>query len=45
VIHRGRQVIVTTPRRREQLTVWRRALPLVVTPAAIDGVRRRVVDD
>lgn len=44
-IYRGRRVVVTTPRRRDELTVWRRALPLLVPPGAIDELRRRTVDD
>ena len=43
-VHRGRRVVVTTPRRREELTVWRQALPLLVPPGAIDDLRRRTVE-
>jgi diacylglycerol kinase (ATP) len=43
-VHRGRRVVVTTPRRREELTVSRRALPLLVPPGAIDDLRRRTVE-
>ena len=44
-IYRGRRVIVTTPKRSDELTVWRRALPLIVPPGAIDELRRRTIDD
>jgi diacylglycerol kinase (ATP) len=44
-IYRGQRVVVTTPRRRDVLTVWRRALPLLVPPGAIDELRRRTVED
>jgi diacylglycerol kinase (ATP) len=44
-IHRGRRVVVTTPRRRDQLTLWRQALPLLVPPGAIEELRRRTVED
>lgn len=43
-VHRGRRVVVTTPRRREELTVWRQALPLLVPPGAIEDLRRRTVE-
>ena len=44
-IYRGRRVVVTTPRRRDELTVWRRALPLLVPRGAIEGLGRRTVDE
>jgi diacylglycerol kinase (ATP) len=43
-VRRGRHVVVTTPRRREELTVWRRALPLLVPPGAMAALERRTVD-
>jgi len=42
-VYRGRQVAVTTPRRREQLVVRRRALPLLVPPGAIEALQSRTV--
>jgi diacylglycerol kinase (ATP) len=45
VVYRGRRVVVTTPWRREVLTVARRALPLRVSPTAIAALERRTVDD
>jgi diacylglycerol kinase family enzyme len=44
-IYRGRRVVVTTSRRRDELTIWRRALPLLVPPGAIDELRQRTIDD
>lgn len=44
-LYRGRQVVVTTPRRREVLVVRRRALPLLVPPGAIEAVENRTVVD
>ena len=44
-IYRGQRVVVTTPRRRDELTVWRQALPLLVPPGAIEELRRRTIDD
>ena len=44
-IYRGRHVTVTTPWRREELRVRRRALPLLVPPGAIDALTRRTVED
>jgi len=44
-LYRGRRVVVTTPRRREELTVRRRALPLLVLPGAIEELRRRTIED
>jgi diacylglycerol kinase (ATP) len=44
-LHRGRRVTVTTPRRREELRVHRRALPLLVPPGAIEALVRRTVED
>jgi diacylglycerol kinase (ATP) len=44
-VYRGQRVVVTTPRRREVLTVRRRALPLLVPPGAVEAVAARVVND
>jgi diacylglycerol kinase (ATP) len=44
-IYRGRRVTVTTPRRREVLTVARHALPLLVSPAAIAALEPRSAAD
>jgi diacylglycerol kinase (ATP) len=44
-LYRGRRVVVTTPRRREELTVRRRALPLLVPAGAIEDLQRRTIDD
>lgn len=44
-IYRGRRVTVTTPWRREELRVRRRALPLLVPPGAIDALAHRIVED
>jgi diacylglycerol kinase (ATP) len=44
-LHRGRRVVVTTPRRREALTVRRFALPLLVPRGAIAELRRRTVGE
>jgi diacylglycerol kinase (ATP) len=44
-IYRGRRVVVTTPRRRDVLTVWRQALPLLVPPGAIEDLRGRTVEE
>jgi diacylglycerol kinase (ATP) len=44
-LYRGRRVRVTTPRRRESLVVRRRALPLLVPPGAIEGLRQRTVEE
>lgn len=44
-LYRGRRVVVTTPRRREELTVRRRALPLLVPPGAIEELQRRTIED
>jgi diacylglycerol kinase (ATP) len=44
-IYRGRRVVVATPRRREVLTVARRALPLLMLPVAIAALERRTVED
>ncbi len=43
-VYRGRRVAVTTPHRREDLVVRRRALPLLVPPGAIDALQRRTVE-
>jgi diacylglycerol kinase (ATP) len=42
-VYRGRRVAVTTPRRREDLVVRRRALPLLVPPGAIEALQNRTV--
>ena len=42
-LYRGRHVVVTTPRRREEMTVRRFTLPLLVRAGAIDELRRRTV--
>jgi len=42
-LYRGRRVVVTTPRRKEEMTVRRFALPLLVRAGAIDELRRRTV--
>jgi len=44
-IYRAHNVIVTTPRRREILTVRRRALPLLVPPGAVEALAARTVPD
>jgi diacylglycerol kinase family enzyme len=44
-LHRGRHVVVTTPRRREVLAVRRQALPLVVPPGAVEALTARTVPD
>jgi diacylglycerol kinase (ATP) len=44
-VYRGRRVTVTTPRRREVLTVARNALPLLVSPAAMAALEQRGVVD
>jgi diacylglycerol kinase (ATP) len=44
-LHRGRRVVVTTPRRREELRVSRRALPLLVPAGAIAELTRRTVEE
>jgi diacylglycerol kinase family enzyme len=44
-LYRGRRVVVTTPRRREELAVRRRALPLLVPAGAIEELQRRTVED
>ncbi len=43
-LYRGRRVTVTTPWRREELAVRRRALPLLVPPGAIETLRRRTLE-
>jgi diacylglycerol kinase (ATP) len=45
LLYRGRRVTVTTPRRREELEVRRRALPLLVPPGRIEELRDRTVQD
>lgn len=44
-LHRGRRVLVTTPRRCEELKVSRRALPLLVPAGAIAELTRRTVEE
>jgi diacylglycerol kinase family enzyme len=44
VVYRGRRVVVTTPRRREELTVWRRALPLLIPAGIVEELRARSVN-
>lgn len=44
-LHRGHRVVVTTPRRREVLTLRRRALPLLVPPGAVEALAARIVAD
>jgi diacylglycerol kinase (ATP) len=44
IVCRGRRVVVTTPRRREELTVWRRALPLLIPAGIVEELRGRSVD-
>lgn len=44
-LHRGRHVVVTTPRRHEELRVSRRALPLVVPAGAIAELQRRTAEE
>jgi diacylglycerol kinase (ATP) len=44
-LYRGQHVVVTTPRRREDLTVLRRALPLVVPRGAVEAMAARTVPD
>jgi diacylglycerol kinase (ATP) len=44
-LYRGRRVRVTTPRRQEDLTVQRQALPLVVEAGAVEAMTERAVPD
>ena len=44
-LYRGQRVVVTTPRRREELTVRRRALPLIVPRGAVEAMVARVAPD
>lgn len=44
-LHRGHRVVVTTPRRREILTVRRRALPLLIPPGALEALSARTAAD
>jgi diacylglycerol kinase (ATP) len=44
-IHRGHRVVVTTPRRREELAVRRGALPLLVRAGAVEEVQRRAIEE
>jgi len=44
-LYRGRRVVVTTPRRREEITVRRRALPLLVPRGTVEALVRRTVVD
>ena len=43
-VYRGRRVVVTTPRRRETLTVWRQALPLIIPAGIVEKLRARSLD-
>jgi hypothetical protein len=43
-VYRGSRVVVTTPRRREELNVGRRALPLLLPAAVVEELRARSVD-
>jgi diacylglycerol kinase (ATP) len=42
---RGRSVVVTSDQGREELITWRRALPLLVPPGAMQALERRTVAD
>jgi diacylglycerol kinase (ATP) len=42
---RGRRVAVTSDGRRDELTTWRRALPLLVPPGAMQALARRTLED
>jgi len=44
-LHRGRRVVVTTPRRREELRTARRALPLLVPRGTLERLGRRTADE
>lgn len=44
-LYRGRRVVVTTPRRTEQLSVRRHALPLLVARGAVEALAERTVAD
>ena len=44
-LYRGRDVTVTTPRRREVLHTRRRVLPLLVPPGALEALRARTPTD
>ena len=43
-VYRGRRVVVTTPRRREELTIGRRALPLLLPAGVAEELCARSVD-
>ena len=43
-LYRARKVVVTDGR-REELTTWRKALPLLVPPGAIEELRRRTIEE
>ena len=45
VLYRGRTVMVTTPRRRDVLTVRRHCLPLLVRRGAVEALQARTVPD
>jgi diacylglycerol kinase (ATP) len=45
ILYRGRRVTITTPRRRDELEVRRRALPLLVPPGRLEELRHRTVQD
>jgi len=44
-LYRGRRVMVKTSSGQDELSVWRRALPLLVPPGAIESLRQRTVED
>jgi hypothetical protein len=44
-LHRGRRVVVTTPRRREELRTARCALPLLVPRGTVETLGCRTVDE
>lgn len=44
-VYRGSRVAVTAAGRREELRVWRKALPLLVPPGSMEALRRRTVDE
>jgi diacylglycerol kinase (ATP) len=43
-LYRGRRVQVTTPWRRDELLVRRRALPLLLPPGALEALRHRTIE-
>jgi len=44
-LHRGRRVVVTTSRGRDELQTLRRALPLLVAPGAVETLRVRAIEE